>query len=821
MNRIKDHRIDKTVSKGKDAEEYLYTDKTNDYKKDKIISTRQETDFLSNNNGDGFMLSIRKNSEPLTKSDKPHTSGDTSVENSLTNNGIDEDISANEESSFINEDINAADNHQKHMIYLLAPAFFIILAFAWTGFFIWSNLNNITQTISSSEISSLIVNWATPTILIAMGWLLFMRSSKAEAMRFGDVSNGLHIEAQNVQNKMREVNEDIALARDFLTQHSQDLEHIGRQVTKNLTDASDKLETALDDSNVKAEKLEKVSATTHQNLELLRKNLPVVNSAAKDATNMIGKAGIEVNNQINALKISMDTSIETSINNKNELEALSAQNKKTVDDLITNVSETQILNNNIIEKAKKNVQQITKKLKNEYQKLDGKIATTSENLEGKVRYISNQLNDNIDKLSISLDALHQQNVTEDNYLNEVISKIQKHIDISEQKIAILSDKTSEQTAKMAFALTAIKDNSDSVGEGLSNNHEQAELLIERSEKLLLALDSSSREMDETLPISVQRLEDLFTTLDNRFTSTFENIEKISEFGTNITDKYQDIDKKLKTSANQFKNLSKTQNEDVDNNVEKMQKILNSLNESKALIEGITETTNDNFTKQITHINQQIEETIQYSRDSLKDKINLSSELLAENGTHIIQETIDKQVSKIEENLQSALDKHVNSAGKAVDKLQEKLIIIEQMTDNIEKRIEDSNKEFSGVGEESFSRQMALLTESLNSTAIDVAKILSNDVTDNAWAAYLKGDRGVFTRRAVKLLTTSEIKLITTHYDENIEFREHVNRYIHDFEAMMRVLLSTRDGNAIGVTVLSSDVGKLYVALAQAIERLRN
>ena len=31
---------------------------------------------------------------------------------------------------------------------------------------------------------------------------------------------------------------------------------------------------------------------------------------------------------------------------------------------------------------------------------------------------------------------------------------------------------------------------------------------------------------------------------------------------------------------------------------------------------------------------------------------------------------------------------------------------------------------------------------------------------------------------------------------------------------------TRDGHALSVTLLSSDMGKLYVALAQAIERLR-
>ena len=48
----------------------------------------------------------------------------------------------------------------------------------------------------------------------------------------------------------------------------------------------------------------------------------------------------------------------------------------------------------------------------------------------------------------------------------------------------------------------------------------------------------------------------------------------------------------------------------------------------------------------------------------------------------------------------------------------------------------------------------------------------------------------------------------------------MNHYIHDFEAMLRQLLSTRDGNALGVTLLSSDMGKLYVALAQGIERLR-
>ena len=79
---------------------------------------------------------------------------------------------------------------------------------------------------------------------------------------------------------------------------------------------------------------------------------------------------------------------------------------------------------------------------------------------------------------------------------------------------------------------------------------------------------------------------------------------------------------------------------------------------------------------------------------------------------------------------------------------------------------------------------------------------------------------MFTRRAVRLLDSGEALGIASHYDENADFRDHVNRYIHDFESMLRIILAARDGNALGVAILSSDMGKLYVALAQAIERLR-
>src|SRR3546814_20465855 len=98
--------------------------------------------------------------------------------------------------------------------------------------------------------------------------------------------------------------------------------------------------------------------------------------------------------------------------------------------------------------------------------------------------------------------------------------------------------------------------------------------------------------------------------------------------------------------------------------------------------------------------------------------------------------------------------------------------------------------------------------------------MSNEVTDTTWAAYLKGDRSVFARRAVRLLDSGEAKAILRNYEEEPEFRDQVNRYIHDFEAVIRRVLAERDGGPMAVAMLSFDVGKLYVELAQAIERVR-
>ena len=171
-------------------------------------------------------------------------------------------------------------------------------------------------------------------------------------------------------------------------------------------------------------------------------------------------------------------------------------------------------------------------------------------------------------------------------------------------------------------------------------------------------------------------------------------------------------------------------------------------------------------------------------------------------------------------LVSGAEGAVVAANAASERLMRQMITIADTSAAIEARVAENSAAVAGQDRDSLARQFALASEALQSASVDLTRILSVEVSDQAWEAYLRGDRGIFARRAVKLLTGAEARDVLNRYESDEAFRGLVNRYVHDFEAMLRSMMDTRDGPALSATLLSSDIGKVYVALAQGIERLR-
>ena len=181
------------------------------------------------------------------------------------------------------------------------------------------------------------------------------------------------------------------------------------------------------------------------------------------------------------------------------------------------------------------------------------------------------------------------------------------------------------------------------------------------------------------------------------------------------------------------------------------------------------------------------------------------------------EPVIRQLSQ----LTAASEASADAARGAGERLSRQMLSVLETATLVESRIQEVDVRLEDAARQDMSRRATLLIDALNSASIDIAKALSIDVSDSSWTAYLRGDRSIFTRRSVKLLDRGTAKAIIRQYETEPEFRDSVRRYVNDFEQLMRSVTATGEARSLQITLLASDTGKLYVALAQALERIRS
>jgi predicted nucleic acid-binding Zn-ribbon protein len=216
-----------------------------------------------------------------------------------------------------------------------------------------------------------------------------------------------------------------------------------------------------------------------------------------------------------------------------------------------------------------------------------------------------------------------------------------------------------------------------------------------------------------------------------------------------------------------------------------------------------------------------QELAEQARAAIVDAASGSAEDLKTAIDHALDSVLGAAVVDRMAELANASQRAVTAANTASNQLIHQLSSLNDRSDALETRIDDLAGRAEENSRETLARQMTAATEALQSLSVDMTRLLDTEVTDQAWDAYLRGDRGIFSRRALRLLTGTEQRAVLKRYQSDEEFRSVVNRYVQEFESMLRGLVDRRDGNPLMVTLLSSDIGKVYVALAQSIERLRN
>ncbi|KQM17383.1 hypothetical protein [Novosphingobium sp. Leaf2] len=391
----------------------------------------------------------------------------------------------------------------------------------------------------------------------------------------------------------------------------------------------------------------------------------------------------------------------------------------------------------------------------------------------------------------------------------------------ESTLSAIAEHTGRSETRLLGSLAALTDRLTAARSTLAATDDDLGTLTENSVRLLELVQASAKQTHNVLPEALAVSEDRLLRLQHGVGALLAQFDEAAHGGGTVASTIDASSQHLGSLLSELAHAQAQISAHGNDHAALLTRMQFNLAEIDAGIQASAARANGELSAAIAALGATLRDAVQAIESESATRIAHVAQTLGDESAAAIDKSMRTRVAEISGQLEQAVAHASGVTRETAGQLRQQLEQVGNLVDNLEARLSAAQEQAQEQVNNDFARRAAVITESLNSNAIDIATALSSDIADTAWAAYLRGDRGIFTRRAVSLLDASEAKAIQQIFERDDAFKANVSRYIHDFEAILRQVLSTRDGNALGVTLLSSDMGKLYVALAQAIERLRS
>jgi len=695
-----------------------------------------------------------------------------------------------------------------------------ILALGWTGFFAWANWPSLANGVSPAEARDLIVGWAVPMTLIVAVHILMLRSSTAEARRFAAITQALQQESSALANRLVTVNGELSLAREFLANQSQELESLSRISTDRLTRYGEELQALISGSDQGMRAIGEISEAASTNMEKLRTHLPVIANSARDLTNQIGNAGRSAQMQINEM-----------IGAFQKLNEFGQAADRQVTALAERASESSATLNAASETMGAQMEAAAAAIDANGARAAKMIADASDTLRLSLTQACDALDarviaseDRIGTARVTLEAGFGDLAGAAEALEGRIGAMHASVAATAERagsdLDALDTKAGAALGQIDQALGTIDAKAEALRAQLDQGQDSAARFTEQAEGLQRLMEDNRLMLGEALPAALSALDARVEASTAALAALRPEVDALDSVGAKLAAMIADIEARLGEQRSALADLAEHHDAGWTTRSEAIGTLIGQMREARGEAEALAQDAETRLSETLRAITVAAQDAAGETRRRLDAAIGETSEQFGQETSETLERIVRTRAEQIVGKLDAAMNRAVGATTEATLHLRDQLVKVDELTTHLEQRVADARERAEERTDNDFARRVALLTESLNSAAIDIAKIMASEVSDTAWSAYLRGDRGVFTRRAVRLLDAAEAKEIGQLYETDPVFYDQVNRFVHDFEAMLRSVLSTRDGGVIGVTLLSSDMGKLYVALAQAIERFR-
>ncbi|MEA3061836.1 MAG: hypothetical protein QOJ94_1617 [Sphingomonadales bacterium] len=712
----------------------------------------------------------------------------------------------------------------------LFGAFLILLALGWIGAVAWLLwLSRPAPTLQNA------VTWigtlSGPLVLLGLLWLLLGRSARRETERFTRAVGEMRRESNALETILEIVAARIEANHARLRGEAEKLMSLGDEASDRLGRVTYYLSKETASLDRKAAELESAAAAAKVDIGVLMHDLPRAEEQARAVTEAMKEAGLTAHGQASALEAQLAAlgakgreADEVLGGAAQRMAAHVARIESTAGAAAASLDEVAAGMTGAVDDAMARAAEAVEAARSALETQGCATLATIEQSRAALDKAGDEaarsLAARLDLVSEKIETLAGHLSAQDAASQALVTGLATELADLDSTLARIGETGGRETEKLGAAVAGVRDGTRELMDDLAGGRDRFGELIDRARVMGETLAAVASRLDGEVPAALAEVEARAGRTTEAVSALVPTVEGLHASAEAAASRIGEAESSLGRQREALDALLARIDEGSAEAEERLRALGEAASEAQQAAGRISAETGPELIEALLRVREAAAQAAERAREAISTVIPASAASLGEAGREALARAIEETVGGQMDELAALAERSVDAAKRASERLTRQMLKLGETTAAIEERIDEERRAREEKDADSFSRRVALLIESLNSTAIDVTKILSNEVTDNAWAAYLKGDRGVFTRRAVRLLDTGEAREIARHYEEELEFRDQVNRYIHDFEAMLRRVLADREGSVLSVTILSSDMGKLYVALAQAIERLR-